>query len=136
MREFFRGWKRKLGCVTLVMACLAMAGWTRSYSVEDRIVVEDAGYRISSVFGRIQWTWKYYHEVPSQMIKWHRQDVRTIPPEYEGPDYRNYDQELSYWVIVIPLTALSCFLLLKKPKTPTQKKTALPIPDEGGGAAS
>jgi hypothetical protein len=35
MREFFRGWKRKTGAVTLVMACLFMASWVRSLSMID-----------------------------------------------------------------------------------------------------
>ncbi len=30
MREFFRGWRRKVGCVTLVMACGLMGLWIRS----------------------------------------------------------------------------------------------------------
>ena len=32
MREFFRGWRRKAGCLTLGLACLFAAGWMRSYS--------------------------------------------------------------------------------------------------------
>ena len=32
MGEFFRGWKRKIGVVTLVMACVFMVGWLRSLS--------------------------------------------------------------------------------------------------------
>ena len=30
MREFFKPWRRKIGVVTLVMACVLMAGWVRS----------------------------------------------------------------------------------------------------------
>jgi len=30
MREFFKGWRRKLGSVALVMACLLSSGWIRS----------------------------------------------------------------------------------------------------------
>jgi len=30
MREFFHGWRRKIGVVTLVMACVLMVGWVRS----------------------------------------------------------------------------------------------------------
>src|SRR4051812_18429979 len=32
MQEFFRGWRRKLGVVTLVIACILAAGWGRSLS--------------------------------------------------------------------------------------------------------
>ncbi|HEY4261295.1 MAG TPA: hypothetical protein VGM98_14105 [Schlesneria sp.] len=27
MREFFRGWRRRTGCVVLLLACVAMVGW-------------------------------------------------------------------------------------------------------------
>ena len=37
MGEFFRGWRRKIGCVTLVMALVFMMTWVRGYYVEDRI---------------------------------------------------------------------------------------------------
>ena len=30
MRDFFKGWRRKVGCITLVMACLLISGWLRS----------------------------------------------------------------------------------------------------------
>ena len=35
MREFFKGWRRKMGCVTLLMVCALMGAWARSYSVFD-----------------------------------------------------------------------------------------------------
>ncbi|MDB5345770.1 MAG: hypothetical protein JWP89_4147 [Schlesneria sp.] len=37
MRDFFHGWRRKLGCVTLVMACAVSSAWLRSYSRNDRL---------------------------------------------------------------------------------------------------
>ncbi len=37
---------------------------------------------------------------------------------------------IPHWCIVIPLTAISAFLLFKKPKTLTQKKTPEPIRNE------
>lgn len=129
--EFFKPWRRTIGVVTLLMACVFTAGWTRSYSVEDRIIVEDAGFGIFSVLGRIEWTWKWTYEVPSQMIEWQTQSVSSIKPEYLGPDYRNYNQELSYWVIVLPLTLLSAFLLLSRPCKSYQKKIAEPRSVEG-----
>ena len=43
MGDFFHGWRRKIGCVTLVMACVFMSGWVSSirashasaYSITD-----------------------------------------------------------------------------------------------------
>lgn len=42
MREFFKPCRRKIGCVTLVMACVAMCGWVRGHIVEDSIEWGDA----------------------------------------------------------------------------------------------
>jgi len=39
MGDFFHGWRRKTGCVTLVMACLVTAGWARSFLVTDELTV-------------------------------------------------------------------------------------------------
>src|SRR5437764_2395905 len=35
MGAFFKGWKRKMGIMTLAMACLLMAAWVRSLVVTD-----------------------------------------------------------------------------------------------------
>ena len=37
MGEFFRGWRRKAGCVTLVMACIFVGAWARSLGTFDVI---------------------------------------------------------------------------------------------------
>jgi len=41
MKEFFQGWRRKIGVVTLVMALVFMAGWVRSLVVEDELDFHD-----------------------------------------------------------------------------------------------
>jgi hypothetical protein len=37
VREFFKGWRRKFGCITLVTACVFAVGWVRGYCVEDQL---------------------------------------------------------------------------------------------------
>ena len=39
MREFFRGWKRKVGVLTLVMALVATGGWVRGQSYWDYVFI-------------------------------------------------------------------------------------------------
>ncbi len=60
MREFFRGWRRKVGCVSLVMACLFGVAWGRSQFVVDKIEVPgwDSGSECKSYPGYISWTWR------------------------------------------------------------------------------
>ena len=36
MSDFFRGWRKKMGCVTLVMALVLLCGWVRSHTNRDR----------------------------------------------------------------------------------------------------
>ncbi len=47
MREFFRGSKRKVGCVTLVLACLSTLGWVRSQSATDVVAFVAQGVTVN-----------------------------------------------------------------------------------------
>lgn len=57
MREFFRGWRRKTGCVTLVVACLLMVGWMRSRANLDTVSVPifNRLHLLGSVNGELAW---------------------------------------------------------------------------------
>lgn len=151
MGNFFHGWRREAGCVTLVIACVFMGLWARSYYVEDWLVLPirsaptellsrpsgiavvtvdgvppeaysahfhwDAFQRDKMVFkeplarlGKVDWRWDFggFHfskEGQGQVIRWY-----MIP----------------YWSFVIPLTALSAWLLLSKPAKPKQKPVEPP----------
>ncbi|WP_157605083.1 hypothetical protein [Schlesneria paludicola] len=70
VREFFKGWKRNVGVVTLLMACLFMSGWVRSGRLSD--FVQLPGTRkchctLASFGGcfRVLWT------SPSHNLGWH-----------------------------------------------------------------
>lgn len=119
MREFLKPHRRKLGVVTLLMTCMFMGMWTRSFYVEDMVTVEDAGLLVASILGRIEWAWKTPFEeaiaVPRQMIVWESNDVRFIPADYSDLSNRVLDQEVPYRWIVTPLTIISAILLLSKP---------------------
>lgn len=63
-------------------------------------------------------------------FRWPCLGVGNAPTEITG----NASRKLcfvSYWLIVAPLTALSAYLLIKKPCQSNQAKTAQPIHDEG-----
>lgn len=57
MREFFRGWKRKLGIVPLVMACVFAPLWARSLSVPNPLLVMGRLLRTSKHVAAPSWTW-------------------------------------------------------------------------------
>ena len=102
MGKFFHGWRRKIGVVTLLMACMFAVGWVTSLSgrlPSERgvsIEIELWESRIDVVFNQIE----FVESDPHNLIgTW---EFRRIP--------------IPYWSIVIPLTLLSAFLLLSKPR--------------------
>lgn len=50
MREFFKPWRRKLGVLVLVLACVLMAGWARSQRMIDELSVDVFGHQHSFRF--------------------------------------------------------------------------------------
>lgn len=59
MGMFFHGWRRKTGLVTLVMACVCMGGWLRSFSFMDQLRIPDHRRQQIHVFhslnGALRW---------------------------------------------------------------------------------
>jgi len=136
MGELFHGWRRKLGVVTLVMACVLMAGWIRSETIGDDITFRlgKCGHEIRSERSRItsistwvrdsrwlpenEWTTGFSPEVDSGSI-WDRIGFLYNVCENNDADSNLSFQRLlmvPYWSIVIPLTLLSAYLLLGKPR--------------------
>lgn len=177
MKEFFRGWKRKVGCLTLTMACVAMVGWVRSFIVADFVHLpfkSEPGTNIVSAIstnsGVVDLCWfskpielpgpTVAIPTPTQPIE-ETFSLSTADELFKDRSTGAFTEEtddrlpkmvvpivtrpmsqlvptlrIAYWSIVIPLTLISAWLLLKKPTKPNQTKTAQPISNEGGGAAT
>ena len=155
MGEFLRGRRRKTGLVTLVMACVFMGGWMRSGSVSEFFIVKfvpDYAYVFGSHHGVLTWagrgsdgTEKFYSILPSsiQLMSglrflrcWRFFGIESAEAIVEQNGITIAYWNIPYWSVVIPLTAISGFLLLSKPRKSTQTKLTEPIQDEGGGATS
>ena len=56
MGEFFRGWRRKLGCVTLMLALVFTVAWARSEVKYDFVSLHlrRATYKIGSLAGTVR----------------------------------------------------------------------------------
>ena len=93
MRDFFRGWMRKAGCVTLVMACVLTSAWLRSFSGYEQLwsqkFVEGTSYSV--------WLWGD----GINLNKYRVIDVSDILGLQ-----REWSIGIPYWVAV-PLTLLS-----------------------------
>ena len=163
MREFFRGWRRKVGVVTLLMACVFMSGWVRSRAISDnlRFIYANSRIKIWSSSGYLESTHRSQPE--ALFSSWsHRLEFRrNYFPEIHRPlgiisandrweccgFFAGATQiyfldpmipalllngvAMRYWSIVIPLTLISPWLLLRKPRKSIQKTIDEPIPDEG-----
>ena len=150
MGEFLKGWRRKVGCVTLVMALAFTMGWVRSVSVSEGAVIQFPAWTHflistgghfswmanfpasdrpveetvdhSFVYAEIEWKWR---------CRWHGIDIG----EGHLMGFPLKAWVIPYWSIVIPLTLLSAYLLLSKPHNSTPKKITEPTASEGGATS-
>ena len=145
MGEFVKGWRRKVGCVTLMLACVFMAVWVRSTQVEDILRVKvgsSNGVVIASsegsLFGYVSEQATMFRELQFMGLSWDSRWIgdskrsffsafrqRQIRSEFcgsgiaicfgEGAIYSTLVRVSLLWIIV-PLTVLSAWLFLGKPR--------------------
>ena len=136
MGEFFKPWRRKFGCLTLVMALVFTCGWIRSLSNFEMIHFPIGGKRHITLASRKgilyldEWEMhgveQLYWTLPIDTDPFEGSVVRQrwswlefqfgdgyIPTTLQTPFVFI---AVPYWSIVIPLTALSAYLLLSKPR--------------------
>jgi hypothetical protein len=163
--SYFKPLRRKIGVVTLVMACVFAAGWVRSQGHFDVVCIrwraeccsiESIGglfeFRYLTIGDEGTLDWDYF--------RWDSQDF-WIPyqdgkPCDYSPFYKGHEVEwqrswvgfnlgvarygaeryeiftIPYWSVVIPMTLLSAWLLLSKPR----KKPVAVSPAQSSATAS
>jgi len=119
MTEFFKGWRRKAGCVTLVMATVLGALWIRSCVLSE--FVSNGGAQlwcVASFDGGIH-LWSA-HTIPGAfpfspyiIVPHGRAGILLIEHldlivRYED----GYKWTVPYWQLTIPLALTSVYLLL------------------------
>ena len=160
MSDYFRGWRRKVGVMTLVMACLFMVGWFRSQTrfeyidfsfgnvtygvtsmhsglafsrtmeLDPTSVLDFIDFKSVELFIKPQDPFNGTPWSPGFQFDWRWDWAGFHIGEGQYATRRDQDIMVPYWSIVLPLTALSAFLLLSKPLGSTQKRTYEPIKDE------
>lgn len=154
MGEVFKGWRRKVGCVTLVMALLTFCVWGFGHSALVGYTIFTGEHRIE-MFGSSSngffWTvidgpeesWAtpgyvstgwHFRYVPSYdcldhiEIDWHWQCCGFHSANGKGiQDVPQTAFVVPHWSIILPMTLLSAFLLLTKPRKSAPKKNHEPI---------
>jgi hypothetical protein len=155
MDSYFKPWKRKIGLLTLAMACVFAAGWVRSQTTVDLMYLDFPNSNFVFISGSgsflivrdTRFTWAD----PAVVTK---MSVILVPVDYSYFNVRGYRRGWAatnvgvyssvedalmngtptamtpYGYVVIPLTLLSAFLLLSKPRKSTQMKLTEPIPEK------
>ncbi|WP_010584280.1 hypothetical protein [Schlesneria paludicola] len=151
MRKFFGGWKRKLGVVTLLLACLFMGGWFRSSVNTDQLTIRVDDHTVywiisgSHVLGWIQvhsedafpetvkTRWEPWAKSPFSAVYtiWWKDNgsARTGGSFTKSTARPNTHLIIPYPVIVLPLTALSAWLLLSKPRFAKHREPQITPPN-------
>jgi hypothetical protein len=122
MHTFFHGWRRKLGIVTLVMTLAIMGLWARSYLVPEQfagsVYVGSADGIVT--FGQIVERLKNVASTSGEDSYQGWAGVGFGRTHYfiERLSVELIMDELSipYWTFVLPLTVLSAYLILWKPR--------------------
>lgn len=138
MREFFRGWKRKVGVATLALACVFAGAWLRSQNTIDLIFLNYGRSHATVVSGGGCLSLSPGHRLATE-IRDSQLRVRSVllfedtenRPRITGRDFiyalswtdfrfqtvpplEKRQLIIAYWSIVIPLTFLSPYLLFSK----------------------
>lgn len=115
MGDYFKPLRRKIGVVTLVVACMFAATWVRGFvrcdlfNLPNQLAIANDRKTLSLVKPRRMPHGWGITNFSSQYRVWNGVE---LVPVFVVP----------YWSIVITLTLLSAWLLLSKPRATTQKK--------------
>ena len=135
MCEFFRGWRRKTGCVTLFLALAFTGGWVRSLRNCDTIdaSVFQRTYELRSDCGYLCWSgWSeqessgwpvlsFTSVVIDPTVNSDREQFQAMM-RIAGLYLDRGDWAIPYWAMDCALSVLSAYLLLpkqQKAKTPS-----------------
>jgi hypothetical protein len=152
MREFFRSWKRKIGVLMLVMACVLTAGWLRSLSGLDIIGTPILNQIAIGIESKGSYIGLLIAEAPNGSVGhpvWHRYTsaqidgwVRSSPQAVvevhplgmihigfaESPIAFSRNCLVPYWTVTLPIALISAWCLLSKsrakPATNTESADA------------
>lgn len=126
MREFFKRWRRKVGCITLVIALTLMGMWVRSGFVCDFVVfyVGDYSCVAGSVNNQVRlWSWK--SEPGSESFDFRlgvkvTDGLRNQLDQQQEDTFEDFVLIMPYWRLTISLTLLSAYLILWTPRKRTE----------------
>ena len=150
MRDFFRGWKLKAVCVTLLIACVFATGWLRSRTLCELICLRSGSHRFDQIGwedGYFVWNidalddfvkesiehaaWDIFSEEGSfgllnePQVKWTWTwwgvGVGLLDSTEFVGGRRSVYRFIPFWLMAPPLTVISAWLLLSKWRTKSEQ---------------
>ena len=131
MREFFNGWRRKAGCVTLVMACGLMGMWVRSCIVIDNVRIPFGNQRLEFATFRgglylellPMPTFRNSVVPPPGFLNHFRWLVRPIDPTIKSETWNLGGPSwcIPFRQLAVALAILSVYLILWKPRLKVER---------------
>lgn len=127
MFNFFKGWRRKLGCVALAIAALVTVSWVSSLRTRTTgwFRTDYAFYRFqnsnSSFIAFIdvndpESEFSPYLPTYSWSHSEHQLGEATSPP-WPAIGFEHGRFWIAHWMIAVPLTVLAGYLILWRPRT-------------------
>ncbi len=145
MGDYFKPWRRKIGVLTLVLACVFAAGWVRSPFVQDTFIfpfgmpsslmlVSGSDRLIMAMFhietdeaiptrlwtsekaSTMSWHWNFAGTTLTTSFPDHAFSVGDMDFGIRNTNVAAQWCQLPHWTLVVPLTLLSVYLLLSQPR--------------------
>ncbi len=165
MGDYFNPWRRKIGCMTLVLACLFIAGWVRSQHFSDFIKCRigpqhwlflrsnNDSFALSLLKEYQPGQFTFFRIFDSSPVQVDRSDAEYLLFDFYGFQFgvddgtapsagvrisnppTSYFCHAPYCSIVIPLTLISAYLLLTKSRKATPNKIPEPIQNDEGATS-
>ncbi|WP_010586532.1 hypothetical protein [Schlesneria paludicola] len=110
MGDFFKPLQRKMGVLTLVLACVLTAGWVRSPHIGDKIE-----FPLGSGEFVVARSTPDGINLSGRRPLFDARLVQVLATGLPCTLLSNW-MTIPYWSIVLPLTVLSAYLLLSKPR--------------------
>lgn len=125
MWKFLRPWRRKIGLLTLVVACMFTIFWIRSFIVTDVIMIALPTFPpypfVVSSSGRVGvWAMDGWDFEWNPILRY----SDCFPITWAAASYIGFHFKvptIPHWWIFIPLILISAELLLSEPRPPSVK---------------
>lgn len=150
MRDFFKGWRRKVGLVALAMAVLTSITWLRSQFVTEiwTFTLVDRKHQVYLENHQVCWVAARRGPDDNFPDGWNRLDrpssratrieqrlydltliLSVIPHGLRADTIELREWRIPVQWVVLPLTLLSAWLILRKPRTKPDNRLSSPLPN-------